>query len=659
MYAKYNCLFHKMKYIIHKPNPEKKFKVAILIKELSFNKIEIEKYYVQPMVDAGILKNDIISISLQYKDDNTCPVSYAKKYLDNLLKQITKLGNPILLVADPTYFKVLTKERTIDPNFGYIKSCKLEGWDKINCTVSYNFSGLIYNPANKAKLDMSVRTINDYITGFHQAPGTNILDDITYPESVIEIATALSNLRKCPVLTVDIETGGLKLTDSLLSIGFAWNMHSGVSFCITSLFESNTLQVLNLLTRFFTHYTGKLVYHGGTFDIKFLIYNLFMHNPTDYAGMVNGLDIMTKNIGDTMVMTYLATNTTSENRLDLKSNAHEFAGNYAQSNIKDMGSLSKKELLEYNLIDCLSTWYLCTKYFPVVAEEQLEIYNNIFIPSIKVVVQMELVGMPLDFNKVNMLQKLLKDELNSHSVQILTNSLEVSEFTKVLRLEALVTKNATLKRIQKTIDDFKHIEFNPNSNTQVGRLLHERFKLPVIDTTPKGQPQVGTGVLKKLKQYANNKEQDDVLDNLINIGEASIILNTFIKSFLANSIRKRGHSYLHGGFNICGPKSGRMSSSKPNLQNIPSTGTRFAKQIKECFVAPPGWIMVGVDFSSLEDRISALTTKDPNKLKVYMGHIVYELKIDGIIHNIRDDASIEYNGKTYTGEEFYEAYCSL
>jgi len=51
--------------------------------------------------------------------------------------------------------------------------------------------------------------------------------------------------------------------------------------------------------------------------------------------------------------------------------------------------------------------------------------------------------------------------------------------------------------------------------------------------------------------------------------------------------------------------------------NLPSSGTIYAKPIKKCFEAPPGWLMVGADFSSLEDRISALTTKDPNKLTVY------------------------------------------
>ena len=52
-------------------------------------------------------------------------------------------------------------------------------------------------------------------------------------------------------------------------------------------------------------------------------------------------------------------------------------------------------------------------------------------------------------------------------------------------------------------------------------------------------------------------------------------------------------------------------------QQLPSTGSRFAKPVKEVFVSNNEWIMCGIDFNALESRIDALTTKDPNKLKVF------------------------------------------
>jgi DNA polymerase-1 len=84
--------------------------------------------------------------------------------------------------------------------------------------------------------------------------------------------------------------------------------------------------------------------------------------------------------------------------------------------------------------------------------------------------------------------------------------------------------------------------------------------------------------------------------------------------------------WLHGCFNLGGTVSGRLSSSDPNMQNIPANvevlinglKVHLGKLIKSIFQAPPGWIFGGADFNSLEDYISALTTKDPNKLNVYI-----------------------------------------
>lgn len=113
-------------------------------------------------------------------------------------------------------------------------------------------------------------------------------------------------------------------------------------------------------------------------------------------------------------------------------------------------------------------------------------------------------------------------------------------------------------------------------------------------------------------------EYAKVLKALIELNKLSKIINTFIKAFVHNTVQKEdGFWYLFGNFNLGGTVSGRVSSSKINLQQLPSTGSEYAKAIKQCFKAPPGYILVGADFSSLEDRISALTTKDPNKLKVY------------------------------------------
>jgi DNA polymerase-1 len=94
-------------------------------------------------------------------------------------------------------------------------------------------------------------------------------------------------------------------------------------------------------------------------------------------------------------------------------------------------------------------------------------------------------------------------------------------------------------------------------------------------------------------------------------------LSTFLPAFEAGVWKGDDRAWLHGNFNIGGTVSGRLSSSDPNLQNIPAN-SMYGKLVKECFQAPSGWLFCGADFNSLEDYISALTTKDPNKLNVYV-----------------------------------------
>ena len=71
-------------------------------------------------------------------------------------------------------------------------------------------------------------------------------------------------------------------------------------------------------------------------------------------------------------------------------------------------------------------------------------------------------------------------------------------------------------------------------------------------------------------------------------------------------------------------------------------------------MAPGGWIFAGADFNSLEDMISALTTKDPNKLKVYAGSKQFDVTINGITHRIREEDVVSYDGQQLNGSELYE-----
>lgn len=565
-----------MQHITFLPNPNNKYKVAIIIKGTSFNRTELLTNYVVPLEQQGLSQSDIIAFDLDYNSNNKAPVSLIRDCLNTTLKALDSLGVEVILCCDGNYFKTLTKQRKSDPHYGYVLPVTIKGFEHMNAIVCANHSALLHDPSFQPKIDMGVKTLANYIKGSHVPPGTGIIKSEYYPKTNTEIDDTLKELHKHATLTCDIETFGLNFaTCGVGSIAFAWNQHEGVAFTIdyVSTFDVKTKEdrgmQLNdpvrkrLLKEFFEKYEGTLIYHNSTYDIKVLIFNLWMDDLLDQRGLLEGLEIMTKSIHDTKIITYLATNSCAGNHLGLKENVQEFAGNYAQDDIKDIRFIPWDDLLRYNLVDCLSTYYLLEKNFSIMKQDsQLGIYTEIMIPSVKVVLQAELSGMPMDDDGVNAADTKLTNILEDFNIDLFNCPL-ITKFTDQLRKEEWIKKNLLLKVKVRPIEDFDYIEFNPNSNIQVAQLLYLVFGFDIIDKTDSGAPAVGAKTLKKLLLVSKNTEHTTIIKCLIGISEVSIIINTFIAAFKRGVRKSDGMRYLHGGFNINGTKSGRMSSSKP------------------------------------------------------------------------------------------------
>jgi DNA polymerase-1 len=253
----------------------------------------------------------------------------------------------------------------------------------------------------------------------------------------------------------------------------------------------------------------------------------------------------------------------------------------------------------------------------MVADQQFEIYTQLFKPSIADIIQMQLTGLPLNIERVKEVKAILqKNEADALSRFRATKV--VQQFTYRLKEQHVAKRNSELKkkRISMADQEVQEIEFNPNSGPQLQDLLYDMLGLPIIDLTDNKNPATGGDTLKKLKNHTNDPDVQVFLDAMQDYADVNIILTTFIPAFEDAALGPDGWYYLIGSFRLGGTLSGRLSSRNPNLQNIPAN-SRYAKLIKSCFQAPPGWVFCGLDFRSLEDMISALTTKDPNKIKVY------------------------------------------
>lgn len=631
-----------MRHIIFKEAPCGIYDVAVLIKGTAFKAQELRTNYVQPLIDRGIAEESVIAFTLKYDESGKASAKVAKEYLNNLLPALDSIGIKHLLVADGAYFKVLTGQAKAEPHLGYVFPCKIKGYEHMNVVLSLNYQQLIYNPSLQQKLDLSIHTLASSINGNYQAIGTNIIHSARYPETLSEIAAALNALHAYPDLSCDIE--GFSLRHDKAGIGtiaFAWDKHNGLAFAVdyeeilpgvlgSSLGfdygkQTQNTTVRQMLRSFFETYQGELTFHNATYDVKVMIATLWMKDLLDTDGLLKGLEILTRRFHDTKIIAYLATNSTAGNVLGLKSLAHEFAGNWAVE-VTDIRKVPLKDLLQYNLVDALSTHYVKEKYYPIMVHDQQEhLYNTLMLDSLRLIIQIELTGMPMSRSKIQMVKNELERK-QEDCLQLINNSPVIKMLNLVLG-DAAWEKDYESRRskaknpgkiLPKNRDAFDNVSFNPNSGPQLQRLLYELMALPVIDTTDKGFPATGAETIEKLINHTDEPQYKEILESLIAYGGVTKILSTFIPAF-ENGIVKDSSDiiWLHGSFNLGGTVSGRLSSSDPNMQNIPAN-SQYGKLIKECFVSTPDWLFGGADFNSLEDYISALTTKDPNKLAVYI-----------------------------------------
>ena len=613
------------------------YPVALLLKSTAFKASEILTHYVEPLEAHGVPRESLIACTIDYNEHGKAPVDFAKECLEALLPELRALGAKTLYVADSTYFKVLTKQGKAEPHYGYVLPCKMKGYEEFSVVLGLNQQALIYNPDLQAKLGLSLDTLAASVLGRYQPLGADILHSAEYPKEVSQIRHILDQLHQYPELSCDIEAFSLRFWEAGVgTISFAWDQHNGVGFAVDykelevpkdgyyGEFIPNPA-VREALRAWFESYKGKLTWHNATYDLKVLIYTLWMAHPLDTPGLLKGLEIMSQRFDDTKIIAYLATNSTAGNVLGLKALAHEFAGNWAKEDIKDIRRIPLPELLQYNVVDCLSTQYVKAKYFPIMIQDQQEdLYHSLMLPSLKLIIQIELTGMPMEASKIQEAKAELSG-LQSQYLQVIRSSPIIDTLNQTLRQQAwekdFEGRKAKAKNPDKILPKqraaFDDKEFNPNSGPQLQQLLYEQLGLPVIDYTDTKQPATGGETLEKLMHHTSDPEILAILNALVEFSKVDKILTAFIPNFEKAIDKGDGCVWLHGSFNLGGTVSGRLSSSKPNLQQLPS-GSDYGKLIKQCFSAPDGWLLTGADFNALEARIDALTTKDKNKLAVYI-----------------------------------------
>ena len=206
--------------------------------------------------------------------------------------------------------------------------------------------------------------------------------------------------------------------------------------------------------------------------------------------------------------------------------------------------------------------------------DAIDLFKNIDMPTVEVLAEMQWNGMYIDLQELDNYGQKLKDRL-----EILT----------------------------KDIYQLAEEEFNINSTKQLGEILFEKLKLPVIKKTKSGYS-TDVDVLEKLR------EEHPIIEKILDYRQLMKLNSTYVEGMkpYINPKTKRIHSFFHQTITA----TGRISSTEPNLQNIP---TRFelGKQLRKVFKPADGCLYIDADYSQIELRVLAHISNDEHMVQAF------------------------------------------
>jgi DNA polymerase-1 len=167
-------------------------------------------------------------------------------------------------------------------------------------------------------------------------------------------------------------------------------------------------------------------------------------------------------------------------------------------------------------------------------------------------------------------------------------------------------------KLEQAAHDVAGQPFNLGSPKQLQQILFEKLSLPVIRKTPKGQPSTAEDVLQEL---ATDYELPSLI---LEYRSLSKLKSTYTDKLPAQINPHTGR--VHTSYHQAVAATGRLSSSNPNLQNIPIR-TPQGRRIREAFVAPEGCVIMACDYSQIELRIMAHLSGDPGLLKAFHDNV--------------------------------------
>ena len=287
---------------------------------------------------------------------------------------------------------------------------------------------------------------------------------------------------------------------------------------------------------------------------------------------------------------------------------------FEENNVQNDKKASEKYNLYVYVIEKINTIILQK----LKETNSFDLYTNIDMPTVEVLSSMQWNGMYVD-----------EQELSAFGEE-LTSQIEV---------------------LTKVIHEMAGEEFNINSTKQLGEILFEKMQLPVIKKTKNGYS-TDVDVLEKLKR------EDPIIGKILEYRQLMKLNSTYVEGLkpFINPKTKRIHSFFHQTITA----TGRISSTEPNLQNIP---TRFelGKRVRKVFKPEEGKVYIDADYSQIELRVLAHISEDKHMIDAFnhnedihkqAASKVFKTPIDEVTKEQRSNAKAVNFGIVYGISDF-------
>ena len=410
-----------------------------------------------------------------------------------------------------------------------------------------------------------------------EEPITTIRRDTVYQGILTkkEFEALLDRLSRAEVTAIDTETTSLNYMQAEI-VGISVAIVSNEAYYIPLMHEYDGVPkqldreyVLQKLKPWLEDKEAKKIGHNLKYDSHIFANHGIELNGTDFDSML-----------ESYVLNSTATrhnlNAVAKRYLNLDTTSYE---DVAGKGAKQIGfnQVSLEDAIHYAAEDADVSFQLHQTLHPKLMEinSLAKLYTDIEAPLLKVLQTIERNGVLID-------ESMLQKQSDQFAI--------------------------TLKELESKAYSLAGAEFNLNSPKQLQEILYDKLSLPILKKTPKGQPSTAENVLQRLAA------DFPIVQTILNYRTTAKLKTTYTDKLplMVNQDTGRVHTSYHQAVTA----TGRLSSSDPNLQNIPIR-TVEGRRIRQAFIAPKGFQILAADYSQIELRIMAHNSQDPGLLDAF------------------------------------------